>query len=267
MPSPFPGMDPWLERQMVFPDLHNSLITYFKAAINRLLPKGYVVTSANRVWVDIQSRRVPDVSVFGPNSPLSNGGGAVATLSAPGLLAIEVNEIVSDPIEEPYLEIISDEGDRLVTAIEIVSLSNKKPGDGGRISYQQKQREYQASGVNLVEIDLLRTGPHTTTVPEARIKAVAGEFDYHVCIMVSHGPKRYFVSPIKLMNRLPEFPIPLDPDVAPVSVNLQHVFDRCYDEGGFDRLAKYDRLPCDPPLTPEQQTWAEGILRTKGLIS
>jgi hypothetical protein len=267
MPSPFPGMDPWLERSMVFPDLHNSLITYLKAALNVVLPKGYVVSAANRVWVDIQSRREPDVSIFGPSTPPSNGGGAVATLTAAGLLAIDVDEILSDPIEEPYLEIISDEGDRLVTAIEIVSLSNKKPGDGGRTSYQQKQGEYRASGVNLVEIDLLRGGPHTTAVPEARLRAVVGECDYHVCIMLANGPNPYFVAPIRLANRLPEFPIPLDRGVTPVMVNLQSVFDRCYEEGGFDRLAKYDRRPCDPPLTPEQQAWAEGILRAKGLIS
>jgi hypothetical protein len=267
MPSPFPGMDPWLERQMVFPDLHNSLITYFKAALNAVLPKGYSVSAANRVWVDIQTRREPDVSVFGPSAPTSDGGSAVTTLTAAGLLAIDANEIVSDPIEEPYLEIISDEGDRLVTAVEIVSLSNKKAGDGGRISYQQKQGEYRASGVNLVEVDLLRAGPHTTAVPEARLHAVGGQFDYHVCIMLSGVPNRYFVGPIKLANQLPVVHIPLDRDVTPVPVYLQAVFDRCYDEGGFARLAKYDRHPCNPPLTPEQQAWAEGILRAKGLIA
>jgi hypothetical protein len=266
MPSPFPGMDPWLERPMVFPDLHNSLITYFKAALHAVLPKGYAVSAANRLWVDVESRREPDVSVFGPPAPAPESGGAVATMTAAGLLAIDTDEIVSDPVEEPYLEIISDEGDRLVTAVEIVSLSNKKAGDGGRTSYQQKQGEYRASGVSLVEIDLLRSGPHTTAVLESRLRAVVGEFDYHVCVMLAGARNLYFVAPIKLANRLPEFPIPLDRGVTPVTVNLQSVFDRCYDEGGFARLAKYDRRPCDPPLTPEQQVWAEGILRAKGLI-
>ncbi len=268
MPSPFPGMDPWLEDEEVFPNLHASLITYLQEAINTCVPpKGYVVSAANRVWVDIQSRREPDVGVFGPDSNPADVAGAVATLAASGLLAIETDEIVTDPVEEPYLEIISDEGDRLVTAIEIVSLSNKKPGDGGRTSYKQKQGEYRASGVNLVEIDLLRNGPHTTAVPEARLREVAGEFDYHVCIMLPTGTNKYFVAPIKLTNRLPEFPIPLDGGVSPVKVNLQSIFERCYDEGGFSKLAKYDRRSCDPPLTTEQQSWAEGILRAKGLIS
>jgi hypothetical protein len=209
MPSPFPGMDPWLERAMVFPDLHNSLIIYFKAALNAVLPEGYAVSSANRLCVDIESLREPQVSVFGPNIPPLDGG-AVATLMAAGLLAVDTDEIVSDPIKEPYLEIISDEGDRLVTAVEIVSSSNKKPGDGGRTSYQQKQGEYRASGVGLVEIDLLRGGSHATAVPETPMRAVVREFDYHVCITLACAPKRYFISPIKLAERLPSIPIPLD---------------------------------------------------------
>ena len=266
MPSPFPGMDPWLERPMLFPDLHNSLITYLKAAINAVLPAGYAVSSANRLWVDVESRREPDVSVFGATTPPSDSG-AIATLTAAGLLAVETDESLSDPIEEPYLEILSDEGDRLVTAIEVVSLSNKKAGDGGRTSYQQKQGEYRASGVNLVEIDFLRGGPHATAVPESRLRAVVGEFAYHVCIMLAGVPNHYFVAPIKLGDRLPEIPVPLDRGIDPIRMNLQTVFERCYDEGGFTRLAKYDRRACDPPLTPEHQAWAEGILRAKGLIA
>ena len=57
MPSPFPGMDPWLERPMVFPALHNSLLIYMQEALNGLLPRPYVATTANRVWVDAEQRR------------------------------------------------------------------------------------------------------------------------------------------------------------------------------------------------------------------
>lgn len=238
MPSPFPGMDPWLERPMVFPDLHNSLIFLLRAAINASLPAGYIVSSSNRVWIDIESHHEPDVILYGPDQP-SGGGTAVATMTAAGLLAIEADEVLTDPIEEPYLEIHSDEGDRLVTAIEIVSLSNKKPGDSGRSSYRSKQDEYRLSDVNLVEIDLLRGGLHVTAVPAARLRA-KGPFDYHVCIRLA-GVSQYFIAPIRLTSRLPDIPIPLDPGIEPIKVSLQAVFDRCYDEGGFNRIAKYDR--------------------------
>lgn len=266
MPSPFPGMDPWLERPMVFPDVHHGLITYLKAAIFAALPSGYTVSTSNRVWVDIESRREPDVGVFGPDTVKDGESDTIATMSAAGLLVIESDEVLSDPIEEPYLEIVSDEGDRLVTAVEVLSLANKRAGDRGRTSYQHKQNEYRLSNVNLVEIDLLRGGPHTTAVPLARLRAVAPGCDYHVSVMLGGHPRRFFVGPIKLADRLPSLPIPLDPAVPPVLVDLQKVFDRCYDEGGFARLAKYDRRQPEPALTPEQQTWAEGILRAKGLL-
>jgi hypothetical protein len=264
MPSPFPGMDPWLERPMVFPDVHLSLVYLLKAAVNAGLPPGYTVSTSNRVWVDVESRREPDVGVFGPDKA-PGGEAAVATMTAAGLLVIESDEVLTDPIEEPYLEIVSDEGDRLVTAIEVVSRANKTAGDRGRASYQYKQSEYRLSNVNLVEIDFLRGGPHTTAVSEGRLRAV-GPFDYHVCVMLAGVPRQYFVRAIRLTDQLPAIPIPLDPGVPPVMVDLQRVFDRCYDEGGFARQAKYDRKQPDPPLTPEQRAWAEGVLRAKGLI-
>lgn len=265
MPSPFPGMDPWLERPMVFPTLHDTLIIYTQAALKRLLPRGYLATSANRVYVDPELKREPDVGVFGPDEPPGGVGSTATALAGSGLLVLE-SAPVSDPVEEMYLEILSTEDDRLVTAVEVLSLANKKSGDTGRTSYQQKQAEYRLSGVNLVEVDFLRSGPHTTAAPEAKLRSSAGGFDYHVCVTAAPVPNRVFVAPIKLADRLPTIPIPLDDGVPPVNLDLQSVFDRCYDEGPFPELAKYDRKQPEPPLTPEQQAWAEAILREKGLL-
>ncbi|AWM36274.1 hypothetical protein GobsT_59420 [Gemmata obscuriglobus] len=262
MPSPFPGMDPWLERPMVFPDVHHGLITYLKAAIFAALPPGYTVSTSNRVWVDIE----PDVIVVGPDPAPGDGAHLAATMSAAGLLAIKADEVLSDPIEEPYLAIVSGEGDRLVTAVEVLSLANKRAEDRGRTSYRHKQNEYRLSNVNVVEIDLLRGGPHTTAVPLPRLRAVAPNCDYHISVMVAGSPRHYFVAPITLADRLPHVPIPLDSGVEPVTIDLQAVFDRCYDEGGFARRVKYAKQQPEPSLTREQQAWAEDLLRTKGLL-
>ncbi len=266
MPSPFPGMDPWLERPAVFPSVHNALITYLQAALNAALPPGYVAAGDSRVYVDPELRRVPDVGVFGPDAGVSGDAAvAVVTLTQAGLLAA-ATEAVSDPVEELYLEIRSVEDERLVTTVEVVSPANKKAGEEGRVSYQQKQGECRLSKVNLVELDLLRGGPHTTAISAARLRVIAPECDYHVCVMVAGSPIRFFVAPIKLADRLPKVPIPLDPGVTPVTIDLQAVFDRCYDEGGFAKRAKYTKQKPDPLLTPEQQAWAEDILRAKGLL-
>ena len=265
MPSPFPGMDPWLERPAVFPTVHGHLVYNLHAALNAILPAGYAATTDSRVYVDPELRRIPDVGLHGPtHPPADDPNGFAAALAGAGLLAVEA-EPVSDPIEERYLKIFSVDDDRLVTAVEVVSPTNKKPGEDGRVSYRQKQGEYRASGVNLVEIDLLRGGPHTTAVSEDQLRA-AGPFDYHVCVTAACHARTCFVAPIRLTDRLPLLPIPLDPGVPPVTVDLQAVFDRCYDEGRYGFLAKYDRRQPDPPLTAEQQAWAEGILREKGLL-
>ncbi len=265
MPSPFPGMDPWLEGEQTFPDLHDGLTYLLKEAINAVLPQGYVATTKNRVWVDDELRREPDVSVFGRDRNGSHvpkeGGVAVATLTRSGLLA--ANSTTSDPYEEPYLEIRSTQGKRLVTAVEVVSRSNKKPGDGGRTAYLQKQNEYRASSVNVVEIDLLRAGSHVTAFPKDQIPPGT---DYHVSILVPMAEAKCFLAPIRLADRLPAILIPLDWDIEPVSVDLQPVFDRCYDGARYGEMVRYDDPP-DPPLTEEQAAWAAGVLRAKGVLA
>ncbi|MFO0821697.1 MAG: DUF4058 family protein [Gemmataceae bacterium] len=262
MPSPFPGMDPWLEGEEVFPDLHESLIFLLKEAVNAVLPPGYVATSKNRVWVDDELRREPDVALFGKER--DRIGGSAAVVALPGLTVVG-KELMSDPVEESYLEIQSPKGKRLVTAVELISLANKRTGEDGRKSYQDKQQEYRLSRVNLVEIDLLRAGPHVSATPLAQLRKTLGAFDYHVSVVVAGKPISHQAAGILLGSRLPAFAIPLDTDVPPVTVDLQPLLDRCYESGRYAQLVNYGH-PCDPPLTPEQQAWAEGILRAKGLL-
>jgi hypothetical protein len=55
------------------------------------------------------------------------------------------------------------------------------------------------------------------------------------------------------------------PERPHIEVSLQALLDETYDTGRYPLLVEYDRAP-DPPLTPEQQAWAEGVLRAKGLL-
>lgn len=262
MPSPFPGMDPWLEGGEVFPNLHERLIIYMQDALNAALPPGYVATSKNRVWVDPELQREPDVALFGRDRP-SNGKGDPAVALA-GLTAI-AQELTTDPLEESYLEILSAKGKRLVTAFEVISLTNKRAGEQGRKTYQDKQHEYWLSDVNLVEIDLLRRGPHVTATPLKLLREKLGEFDYHISAVVPGARPSHHGAGIKLADRLPAIGIPLDPGVTPITIDLQPMIDVAYDRGRYTELFSY-REPPDPPLTPDQQAWAEGVLRAKGLL-
>lgn len=69
MPSPFPGMDPYMEDPAGWPNLHVNLITEIQAALNRQLRPKYYARAEDRVYVSDQDdpgRRViaPDVRVL-----------------------------------------------------------------------------------------------------------------------------------------------------------------------------------------------------------
>ncbi len=141
-----------------------------------------------------------------------------------------------------------DTGDRVVATIELLSISNKTAGDKGRELYLKKQQEIQESTVHLVEIDLLRGGQHATAVPREWLvrKAV---FDYHICVTPGDIAGEYFAYPFRLSERMPEIAIPLLSPTPPVVIDLQQVFERCYDVGPYRRSVRYgDRLLRDKRL-------------------
>lgn len=257
MPSPFPGMDPWLEDAEVFGNLHNTLITYLQEALNDALPPGYVAGTGTRVWVDDEVQTEPDVSVFAGHDP-PNGTFDPAPYRRGGMVAVATVARTSDPREEAYLQIRSGRGRRLVTHIEVVSPSNKA-STMAREMYQAKQTECELGSVNMVEIDLLRRGMPVTAAPPARLRAAAGAFDYHVCVTAVGAHPNHYVYPVLLRDRLPDVPVPLDPELPPVFVGLQDLVNRCYAAGRYGQVVDYGR-PCDPPLTPEQAAWAAGVL-------
>jgi hypothetical protein len=266
MPSPFPGMDPYLEQPDVFPDLHDSFITYLREHLQARLPAPYFAAIGRRVWIELARRSIgPDVNVIhsrprGPSSTKVAEGSASAVATQP--VAVRV---AHDEFREPFIEVYAndEQGKRLVTSLELLSLSNKTPGAHGRDLYLRKQREILGSQVHLVEIDLLRGGEHATAVPLDDARDACGSFDYHVSIHHFDDLETYFVYPIRLEDRLPTIAIPLLPGDPPVSLDLQAVLDRCYDAGPYPREIDYEGDALVPPLRAEQRAWAARVLKTE----
>ena len=191
---------------------------------------------------------------------------AVATTSAVAtqLIARPVTvKVAHDEFREPFVEIFTrgDEGKRLVTSIEILSLSNKTPGEQGRELYLRKQKEILSSKANLVEIDLLRAGEHVSAVPLEAVTEACGEFDYHVSVYCFDVLETFFVYPIRLEERLPPIAIPLLPGDLPVTLDLQAVFDRCYDAGPYSREVRYGEDAIVPALGPDQAAWVGSVVQ------
>lgn len=255
----------------MFPDLHDRLVAQLSEALNARLPAPYYTGVASRVWIEATQRRIgPDVHVWRPESDGSewsaSSGGSVAVAEQVETLPVVVH-VPDDEIREPLIEVYADEGgERLVTVIEVLSLTNKTPGEHGRDLYLQKQREVLQSQVHLVEIDLLRGGTHTTAVPLGNARHQAGAFEYHVCIHRFDRREDYFVYPVRLGARLPIIEIPLLPGDPGVKLDLQAALDHCYDAGLYTRRVKYaDRSP-EPPLTPEQDRWVKETLLAKRVL-
>jgi hypothetical protein len=223
MPSAFPGMDPYLEHPDIFPDFHDSFVTYLRESLQPHLPEPYYAAIGRLAWIEVLVIHVPH-----------------------------------DERIEPLVEIYLGRGSarRLVTTIEVLSLTNKTPGERGRDLYLRKQQEILGSQVHLVEIDLLRGGHHTTAVPLDRLTAAAGSFDYHVSIHHFDNLEDYFVHPFRLPEPLPAIAIPLLPGDPPVSLDLQAVFNRTYEAGPYRREIDYRTAPPAPPLSADLLTWA-----------
>lgn len=269
MPSPFPGMDPYLEHPQFFPDFHDSLITEISAALQQHLPIPYYAQMRSRVWIEyIEHVIEPDVVLFRANAPTTPPDGGVATLEGVevGLHPVEVR-VPRLEYRETFVEIRNIQAEhRLVTSIEILSPANKTAGAHGQELYRQMQRELLASPTNLVEIDLLRGGVHSTVVLRERALAAAGAFDYHVCVRRFFDRANLTVYPIRLEKPLPQVAIPLLPQDPAVRIDLQAIFDRCYDAGPYRRLRPYAERAPEPALSAQQSEWADRLLREQGLL-
>ena len=265
MSSPFPGMDPYLENPEIFPDFHDSFITYLRETLQPSLPPPYYAALGRRVWIAASRRsRGPDVHVLRKGVERKAPSIGASTLAVVGERVSRrfAVKVVSDEYREPFVEIYAsiDGTRRLVTSIEVLSLSNKTSGEQGRELYPRKQKELLGSQVNLVEIDLLRGGEHATAVPIDAALDECGDFDYHVCVHAYDEAEVFQVYPMRLEEPLATLEIPLMPEDSPVLLDLQAVFDRCYDAGPYAREIDYGAVSVVPPLHPEQLAWTRGLL-------
>jgi len=267
MASPFPGMDPYLENTGLWQGYHNALMTYACEAIQPVLPPNYVATIELRIYLerdgaadDTVSR--PDLSLVKTGGRAGNGveqGSGAEDESPGGGFWIEVPQV---EVREAYLAIRRAPGGEIVTSIELLSPSNKRPGRGGDL-YRRKQAAVMEDGLNLVEIDLLRAGSHTAAVPQDSLEPLP-RYDYLACVYRSAKPWHFQVFPWTVRERLPDIPVPLADGDADVPLALQQVHGRTFASGAFRKLLDYDREP-PVPFRQEDRDWADSLLRSVGL--
>lgn len=267
MPTPFPGMDPYLEHPVIWPNVHNSLITALRDVLSPLLRPRYFVAVQERSYLDdpvtLGLISIPDVGVVRPYS-----SAPVAVKQAPAMVTQPMTIQLPPRVRETYLEVQEigapavartngeEETARVVTLIEILSPGNKRLNEG-RVQYLNKRRQIIDSMANLVEIDLLRAGMRMTEIQRA-------VYDYSILVSPAlTRPSAHFYA-FTVRDPIPSFRLPLQEDDEEPLVDLNTVLHELYDRAGYDLRVNY-RAEATPPLEGESADWAAELLRSRGL--
>jgi hypothetical protein len=245
-------MNPYLERAAVWPDFHQTYLTFLRSALTERVGADYFVAIQEHVYVheSDDSRTllgIPDVDVtFAAPSKKPRATKTTATLAPPATVSIPRLR----KRKVPYLEVVDEANQKVVAVIELLSPSNKYAGED-RESYLAKRRELFATRVNFVELDFLRGGPRMPLkdLPQC---------DYYAMVSRPAARPKADVWSVRLRDPLPTIPIPLREGDDEVVVDLQAVLHRVYDSAGYER--KIYRHDPEPKLAPTDAEWAKGLL-------
>lgn len=260
MELPFPGMDPYLEAPHLWPDVHHRLITAISDQLAGQLPAQY--TSVITPYITMESieiapiRRVivPDVAVL-ERDEFNTPATAVAIVSAP----LTLTAAIDIPTRYARLEIRATDGDVLITAIELLSPANKRPGVAGADMYESKRQELFQSAAHLLEIDLLRAGQ--------RPQLTGALPDEPYFIFLSRAAHRPLIDvwPLPLHAAIPIIPVPLRFPDADIPLDLGLALRQCYANAHYERRIDYRHDPPPPSFDANTRAWIDVRLREQHL--
>ncbi len=257
MRSPFPGMDPYLERPEIWPGVHARLIAEAAAMLQpQLRARGYYVDIGERIWLSQPQRPIyPDLAVarLAQEHPAHE---AIAVAEPDEPIRIARAEV---QVREPYLVIYRAEGAEVVTGVEVLSPANKVDRQG-RALYAQKQAETRQAAIHLVEIDLLREGPRVVEFPEVLLEELP-RHDYLVNV-ARRGGEDYEIYPIRIRDRLPRIRVPLKSGDEDETLDLQAALERAYEQGPYPERLDYSNAPT-PPLADDDAPWAVQVIQSR----
>lgn len=256
MPTPFPGMDPYLERPGRWHPFHTLLISEIALALAPLVAPKYYVSVEERAYIvsgEQPVARRPDVALVGKPVPQPEPVPGAQTAVSSRAVLVEVP--IPEEVRERFLEIRDATTEEVVTVIEVLSPANKRPGPG-RSLYLHKREQVLSSLTSLVEVNLLRAGAAMPLSQEVTS-------DYY--ILVSRGWQRpkALLFPFSVREPIPAIPVPLRQGEDAPTLELDTVLHELYDRARFDLRIDY-REPSDPPLRAGDARWAANLLKRAG---
>lgn len=256
MRCPFPGMDPYIESPVQWPDFHGRFINTLCEAIADTLPEPYFARIAEDVLLlepePPASKVVPDVLVGADRPGMYKGAmGSVAATLEPTTLD---NVVALDKHTVYSIEIVRLPNAEVVTVVEVLSPTNKL--GGGRTFYADKRARILLSEANLVEFDLLRAGRR---IPMAKPYPPG---HYHALVSRSERQPKCDVYSWTVRDPLPKVPIPLRAPVPDASADLAAAFAAAWQRGRYDRFIRYADPPPPPDFTPADADWVVSVARS-----
>jgi hypothetical protein len=262
-------MDPYIEACRIFEDFHYKLIGELERALSSRVPDRYVIRAGERSYLaiaypeDEEDKRyfLPDVAVATRRRSAKStrkskaSAGGLAVQRAPG--SVLMRALIKAEYREPFLEIRQGEPEhKLITGIEVLSPSNKRPGTKGWRLYNRKRRAFLSGYANLVEVDLLRRGRRMPMVDEWP------DSPYYLLASYKKQRTSCWVCPAYFTEPLPPLTIPLAPPDSDISLEIQPFVDAIYDRSRYEQDIDY-RQPLVPPLSSEEQSWLDKRLRER----
>ena len=205
MPSPFLGMDPYLEEETLWPDFQHHLVL----CLYQILLPGLVDRYRARVG---QRHYVTEQALF--------------------------TSIIREEHHEDFIEIRQRNDGKLITLLDIVSPANRT-SSAGRQAYLDTRKDARASNANLVEVDLVLQGQPMLDYSRENLP----DWDYAVTVTRSTQPERYEIYTATLQKRLPKFRLPLAADDRDTVVDLPKAVSQTYDDCGFGDQIDYRNEP------------------------
>lgn len=251
-------MDPYLEHPEIWPGVHLLLIAALAESLAPQLRPKYLVSVEVRMYETTGEQSllvgIPDVALQKSRQQEQPLNVAVASPpSQPTLVQVPMPITV----RQGYLEIREVATKEVVTAIELLSPINKRPGRG-RQTYENKRERVLSSSTNLIEIDFLRAHEPMPVFGEG--------LPSHYRILVSRSDLRPQAELYKfnLIDQIPSIRLPLQPDDRSPIVDLQTLLTEIYDRSGYDLKLDYQKEPV-PGLSDDEATWLDQLLSEKGL--
>jgi hypothetical protein len=234
MSIPFIGMNPRLESPDLWTEVHHRLISAIAIHLGPTLRPKYRVAIEKRVYFSEGDQAIevgiPDASVL--TAVQTRPSSSTAILEPQTDDSVSVTLPMTSEVKEGYLEIREISTGRVITAIEVLSPTNKRAGYG-RNTYEAKRQKRLASQSHLIEIDLLRYGK------PMELLNTPTKTDYRILVSRSEDRPQARLYGFDLGQPIPQIVVPLEPGDTEPTLDLQALLNEIYDQAGFDLTIEY----------------------------